>query len=87
MIKTDREEDPTNAPGGDASAAKVLTPYTVAVGTTRAYRVCWLNYEALEPWAAAFVDGEGMVMCAAHCILCTGPDCDHPQYAYAAQEN
>jgi hypothetical protein len=73
----------------DATPADVLTPYTVATGTTRAYRVCWINRETLEPGTAAFLDdGQGLVVCAAcaaHCTSCTDPDCDHPRYVYAPQ--
>jgi len=50
--------------------------------------VCWINYKALEPGTAAFVDGEGgEVGCAAHATLCTDEDCDlgHPLYAYATR--
>jgi hypothetical protein len=72
----------------DAAPAEVLIPYTVAAGTTRAYRVCWINLEALEPGTAAFTDeAQGLVVCAAcaaHCTSCTDPDCDHPRYVYAA---
>jgi hypothetical protein len=72
----------------DATPADVLTPYTVATGTTRAYRVCWINREPLEPGTAAFLDdGQGLVVCAAcaaHCTSCTDPACDHPRYVYAA---
>ena len=72
----------------DATPAEVLTPYTVTADTTRAYRVCWINREDLEPGTAAFTDGQGVVICAAcaeHCTSCTDPACDHPRYAYAPQ--
>ncbi len=72
----------------DSTPAEVLTPYTVTVGTTRAYRVCWINREDLEPGTAAFTDGQGVVICAAcaaHCTSCTDPACDHPRYVYAPQ--
>jgi hypothetical protein len=72
----------------DAEPADVLTPYTVTAGTTRAYRVCWINREDLEPGTEAFTDGQGLVVCAAcaaHCTSCTDPDCDHPRYTYAPQ--
>jgi hypothetical protein len=75
-------EDPVNTP------ADVLTPYTVRADTTRAYQMCWLNYEALEPGTASFVDSKGMVVCtdcARHCASCADPDCDHPQYVLANQ--
>jgi hypothetical protein len=71
----------------DATQADVLTPYTVTAGAARAYRVCWINREDLEPGTAAFTDGQGVVICAAcaaHCTSCTDPACDHPRYAYAA---
>jgi hypothetical protein len=68
-------------------ARRSADPYTVAADTTRAYRVCWLNYEALEPGtASAFTDGEGIVVCA-DCTSCTDPDCDHPLYAYATHKS
>jgi hypothetical protein len=72
----------------DATPADVLTPYTVTADATRAYRVCWISREDLEPGTAAFTDGQGVVICAAcaaHCTSCTDPACDHPRYAYAAQ--
>lgn len=77
-----------DATPADATPADVLTPYTVTAGTTRAYRVCWINREDLEPGTAAFTDGQGVVICAAcaaHCTSCTDPACDHPRYVYAAQ--
>jgi len=70
-----------------SASADVLTPYTVTGDSTRAYRVCWLNRETLEPGTAAFTDGQGVVVCAdcsAHCTSCTDPACDHPRYTYAA---
>jgi hypothetical protein len=72
----------------DATPADVLTPYTVTADAGRAYRVCCLNREDLEPGTAAFTDGQGVVVCAAcaaHCTSCTDPDCDQPRYTYAPQ--
>jgi hypothetical protein len=89
VIRLTGREDPmarTAAPGTDP--ADILTPYTVSTTATRAARMCWINRHPLEPGTAAFLDGEGLAVCAecaAHCTVCTDDDCEHPRYAYAAR--
>jgi hypothetical protein len=73
----------------ETDLADVLKPWTVAANASRAWRMCWLERHPLQPGTAAFVDGEGMVVCAEcaeHATSCRDDDCDHPQYVYARTE-
>jgi len=72
----------------DTDPDEILTPYTVEPGQHRGARVCWLNREPVEAGTAAFLDSNGMLVCAkcaAHCTRCSDEDCDHPRYAYAIE--
>lgn len=73
----------------DTDPVDILKPYTVIPGAWRAARMCWINRQPLDPGTDAFLDGDGLAVCtecAEHCTSCTDEDCDHPQYAYAAQD-
>ena len=74
---------------GHTDPADILTPYTVTADARREARLCWIHRRPLEPGTPAYLDGDGLAVCpecAAHCTTCTGEDCDHPRYAYAAPD-
>jgi hypothetical protein len=71
----------------DTDPADVLRPYTVTATARREARMCSVNRHPLEPGTSAFLDGDGLTVCAGcarHCTTCTDEECDHPRYAYAA---